>query len=179
MKNTTDVEFHTEWRKVGQLVPYEYNPRHLTKRQYRTLKKSLQKFSLAEIPVINTDGTILAGHQRIAILTQMYGPDYELEVRIPNRVLTPKECQEYIIRSNQNHASWDVDMLANVFDTSDLMDWGFSKSFLAGEDIEIPEMSDILVEKDPRGRKPNPIVKCPECGHEFKYSSKRIVNKED
>ena len=69
------IEWHNETRLLSELIPYEFNPRQLTKKQYKDLTKSLKKFNLAEIPAINTDNKIIAGHQRIRILTELHGKD--------------------------------------------------------------------------------------------------------
>ena len=64
------LEWHNEKRKLKQLIQFEKNPRYLTEKQKEDLQKSLQKFNLAELPVINTDNKICAGHQRIKILSE-------------------------------------------------------------------------------------------------------------
>jgi hypothetical protein len=40
----------------------------MSEKQAEELKKSLEKFNLAEIPAINTDNKIVAGHMRVATL---------------------------------------------------------------------------------------------------------------
>ena len=77
----------TERRRLGDLVPHKFNPRLTTEKFKQTLTRLLKKFGLVEIPAIDLDGGILAGHQRIAALLALYGPDYEIEVRVPNRRL--------------------------------------------------------------------------------------------
>jgi len=120
------MEWKTEKRKVGELIAYESNPRVLTEKQRIDLVASLKKFSLAEIPVVNLCGTILAGHQRISILIELYGTDYEIDVRVPTEQLSEDDVQEYNIRSNQNGGGWDFDLLKSDFQIDDLKDWGFS-----------------------------------------------------
>lgn len=122
-----EIVWRTEKRKIKDLMPYENNPRLLTNTEYEKLKKSIYKFDLAEIPAINTDNTILAGHMRLKILEEKQGPEYEIDVRVPNRKLNDKESAEYLIRSNKNTGIWDQDMLANNFDMPDLLEWGFEK----------------------------------------------------
>lgn len=118
--------WHNEKRKLSDLIPYGENPRQLTKKQHQDLTKSLKKFNLVEIPAINTDNKICAGHQRIAILKEQ-GNDIEIDVRVPNRKLTDKEFQEYNIRSNKNLGEFDFDLLANNFDLPDLLEFGFEE----------------------------------------------------
>lgn len=38
--------------------------------------------------------------------------------------LSEDECKEFIIKDNVGYGSWDMDMLANEWDTEDLCDWG-------------------------------------------------------
>lgn len=140
-----EIEFHTEQRKINDLVPYEHNPRQMTQKQVDDLTNSLKKFSLAEIPVINTDNTIIAGHQRLKILQRLQKGEETIDVRVPNRQLTEEEVQEYNIRSNKNTGDWDFDILANSFNYEDLKEWGFNESELKG--FEDKPKAGILAEK--------------------------------
>lgn len=107
------LEWKTEKRTVGQLVPCSYNPRQISEEQKVQLLKSLEKFNLVEIPAINTDNTILAGHQRVMAL-MLQGKEKEvIDVRVPNRQLTKAEADEYMIRSNKNTGDWNFDLLKN------------------------------------------------------------------
>lgn len=117
------ITWTTEKRKLSELIEFDKNPRYLTDKQKDDLKKSLQKFGLAEIPAIDTDNTIIAGHQRTRILAEIEG-DIEIDVRVPNRKLTKKEFEEYNIRSNRNVGSWSNDLLS-IFDKNELQEWGF------------------------------------------------------
>ena len=123
----TKLKWSTEKRLVKELIPYENNPRKMTKDQVDQLTKSLKKFDLVEIPVINTDNKIIAGHQRLKIMAALGMVDDLIDVRVPNRLLTDKEYEEYNIRSNKNTGEWDWDILGNVFDKDDLVEWGFNE----------------------------------------------------
>ncbi|KKP62391.1 MAG: methylase protein [Candidatus Woesebacteria bacterium GW2011_GWA1_34_41] len=131
--------WHTEKRKVKELVPYESNPRKLSNEQAEKLKDSLNKFNLVEIPAIDTDNKIVAGHQRIKIMMLLGRGEEEIDVRLPNRKLTNGEFTEYNIRSNKNVGEFDWDLLAK-FDESFLADIGFSSGELDGIfDVDVPE----------------------------------------
>ncbi len=119
------MKWTTIQRKINELIPYEHNPRQMTEKQNADLKASLEKFDLVEIPAINTDGTILAGHQRLRLMQTLGRGDEFIDVRIPDRELTPKEVQEYNIRSNKNTGEFNFDVLANSFEVPDLVEWGF------------------------------------------------------
>jgi len=140
------ITFTTEKRRVNDLVPYEHNPRRMTDKQVKDLTKSLEKFGLVEIPVVNKDNTLLAGHQRMKIMQLLGRGDEEIDVRVPNRQLNDKEAQEYNIRSNKNTGDWDFDLLANAFEQSDLLDWGFSDREL--DNVGFSELNDVSDTED-------------------------------
>ena len=131
------MKWHTEQRKISDLIPTEHNPRQLTEKQFKDLKKSVEKFDLAEIPAINTDNQILAGHQRLKIMAALGRGAEVIDVRVPDRKLTKKECDEYLVRSNKNSGEWNMDALANCFEVEDLRDWGF-EDFELGLGIDRP-----------------------------------------
>jgi DNA modification methylase len=93
------------------------------------LKASLAKFGIADPIIINTDNMIIGGHQRKKILETLlgYDPDYQIDVRVPDRELSIDEARELNVRLNKNVAEWDFDTLANNFELDDLLDWGFDK----------------------------------------------------
>jgi hypothetical protein len=135
------LEWINERRKLGDLKFSEGNPRHLKKYGGSTLGKSLEKFNLVEVPVIDTDNTIIAGHQRVGSLLQTHGRDHEIDVRMPNRKLTDEEFREYRIRANTHAGMWDFDALANEFDVSELVEFGLGTDEL-GIDIREPTTPD-------------------------------------
>jgi len=127
-----ELTWHNEKRRIKDLVPYVANPRQITDKQAKDLKASLDKFGVADPIIINTDNTIIGGHQRKKILETLMGvdPDFEIDVRVPDRELTIDEARELNVRLNKNVAEWNVDILANNFELDDLLDWGFEKSDL-------------------------------------------------
>ena len=145
-KKLEPLEWHTVQKKISDLTEWEFNPRKITEEQVAQLKKSLEKFGLVEIPVIDIDGTIIAGHQRLKVL-QMLGKGGEsIDVRVPNRKLTEQEFKEYNVRSNRNLGIFDDELLGSLFEISELRDIGFT-------DLEIgllffDEKSDDDKEKD-------------------------------
>lgn len=139
MKNSKLV-WHTEKRKVDDLLPYSKNPRTISEKQMSDLKKSLKKFNLVEIPAIDTDGKIIAGHQRVKGLQLLGRGKEEIEVRIPNRKLTQEEYDRYLITSNAVTGDWDFEKLKS-FNFDLLLDIGFEKEDLAfwNKDLEVKD----------------------------------------
>lgn len=118
------LQWLTVKKKVNELIPQAINPRKITDKQMNSLKKSLSKYNLVEIPVADADGTILAGHQRLKAM-KLLGRDEEIiDIRVPNRRLTEEEAKEYLIASNAIGGDWDFDLLKS-FDMGMLLDVGF------------------------------------------------------
>lgn len=131
------LTWHNEKRKVNNLLPYQHNPRKLSDEKRELLVKSLEKFNLVEIPVINLDDALIAGHQRIKVLQLLGRGEEEIDVRVPNRQLTGREFKEYNITSNVQVGVWDVDILNDVFDDIDLGGLGLDVGALPNPDAEM------------------------------------------
>lgn len=139
----------TVQKRVNGLIPQKINPRVITDKQMLDIKKSLQKYNLVEIPAIDTDGTILAGHQRIKALQLLGRGEDIIDVRQPNRKLTEKESKQYLIASNKLGGSWDFDALKS-FDMELLQLAGFDNMELAkfwDDDNEVKDDS-FKIEKE-------------------------------
>lgn len=119
------LEWHTEQRRVTDLIPYEFNPRNLSDDEKVKLTESIQKFNLAEIPVIDIDNVVIAGHQRLAILFELGRGEELIDVRVPNRKLTLQEFKEYNLRSNILNGEWDFEKIKEHFAEVDLENIGF------------------------------------------------------
>jgi len=135
---TGNIKWHTEKRKVAILKPCEWNPRQATEKQTQDLTRSIEKFSLADPLIINTDNTLIGGHFRLKILKDK--GISEVDVRIPNRKLTDDEVRELNVRLNKNLGEWDFDLLAD-FDSKLLEDIGF-------ESVELDNIFQLESEPD-------------------------------
>jgi hypothetical protein len=143
---TDRIEWRTERRRVRDLVPWEGNPRKITEKQAEDLRRSLDRFGVADIPVVDADNRLVGGHQRCAILMAQGKGDMEVDVRVPSRQLTDEEFQELNLRLNKNVAEWDFDVLAN-FDENLLLAVGFDEEELM-VGFGLSRAEDSLVEAD-------------------------------
>jgi len=139
------LSWTTEKRKIADLVPFPDNPRRLTEKQAVDLKKSLAKFDLVEIPAIDKDNKIIAGHQRLKLMVLDGRGEEVIDVRVPNRKLTDAEFLEYNLRSNKNTGEWDFDLLAN-WDEELLKDVGFDAELDKIFGGAVPEGADDVPE---------------------------------
>jgi DNA modification methylase len=126
----TVITWRTERREVSQLNDYDKNPRKITKKGLEQLKASMDKLGYIDPIAINLDGTIIGGHARKQTLQSL--KIKEVDVRVPDRLLTEDEVAEAIVRLNKNIAGeWDFDKLANNFEIENLVEWGFTPEELS------------------------------------------------
>lgn len=168
-KSMEKLTWHTEKRKIKDLIPWDKNPRKLSEAQQRQLEKSIDKFDLVEIPAVNADGRIIAGHQRLYLLNLKGRGEEEIDVRVPNRQLTPDEFAEYNLRSNKNTGEWDFEALAD-FDAAMLEDVGF-------ESKELDKIYDDEDEEDEPPPPPPPTAEAAESklGDLYEMGAHRLL----
>tara|TARA_R100001086_G_scaffold94341_1_gene46949 strand:+ start:1436 stop:2521 length:1086 start_codon:yes stop_codon:yes gene_type:complete len=136
-----DIKQHN----INDLVFAEYNPRQLTKEQYKNLKDSIKRFGLVDPVIINKnkdrENIVIGGHQRLKI-----AKDLNIE-KIPcvELDLTIDQEKELNVRLNKNTGEWDWDALGNYFDVESLIDWGFTNEELQ---FETPDVVGLIDEDD-------------------------------
>jgi hypothetical protein len=163
------MEKRIQWtptiKKLSELKPYDKNPRIITELGLNQLGESFDEIGFAQPININTDGTILSGHARFKKL-EIEGAQ-EVLCMLPDRTLTPKQEEAVIIRMNKNVAGqWDFDILANQFEMTDLVDWGFSELDFP-KILEPEDYSDKNKEIDTENFGNDLQHQCPSCGFEF------------
>ena len=142
--------------KISELKQAEYNPRRMTNKQYEDLKNSLEKFGLVDPIIINSDNTVIGGHQRLKIVRELGGSEVPA-VRVN---LSKEDERELNIRLNKNTGEFDLDILANNFGVDELKDWGFKDIELGFNIDKIEEKEEAYTKKieapiyEPKGEKP-------------------------
>lgn len=115
------------YRRLKDIKKLPNNPRTIKKDDMERLKKSIKDnpdyFEARPIILSNRTGelVILAGNQRYEAakaLKMDEVPTFLLEG------LTEAREREIIIRDNVSNGEWDMDLLANEWDTQELTDWG-------------------------------------------------------
>lgn len=164
-KKKQGITWTNEKRKLSDLIPWERNPRTINNAQAERLVDSVETFGQVETLAIDCRNGVLNGHQRLNVLAGQYGMDYEVDVRVANRVLTEKERQQLTVYLHKGAAGeWDFEELANSFDFDDLVTWGFEPHELGMSDDTLP---DEFKEYDESVANDVEMCTCPECGHEF------------
>lgn len=155
---------------ISELKPAEYNPRKDLSPddpEYKAIKRSIEEFGYVDPVIVNSDYTVIGGHQRLKVLKES-----GLST-IPVIVIDIDKTKEKALNvaPNKITGSWDMEKLAQVMNDLKLEEFdltltGFSQlevdGMLAGE----TDISKFLSD-DMKTPKPPKEIECPECGAKF------------
>lgn len=134
-----------EKRDVNILTPADYNPRKDLQpgdKEYEKIKNSINEFGYVDPIIINTDDTIIGGHQRLKVLKDLGFTEVDCVV-----VEVDKTKEKALnIALNKISGSWDVALLKDLID--DLKDLNFDIEFTGFEPPELDELFNQLHDKD-------------------------------
>ena len=170
--------------KPCDLIPYEKNPRKITDEKRADLISSLEKFSLVDVVILNSDFTIISGHKRVEALIEMGLGEKKIDCRISDRKLTEAELQEYNLLANTHVGEFDIELLDKHFSDFDLSKFNLDVGkFLKDtetdfENIEMEDSansakeSEFIESEKPQLEKDTSIAgrkthTCPNCNCEF------------
>lgn len=141
-------------KTIDSLIFAEYNPRQLTEEQYQQLKDSITRFGLVDPIIVNQHqdrkNIIVGGHQRTRVAKKL-GIE---EVPCVFVNLPYEKERELNVRLNKNTGGWDYDILADMFELDELIDWGFKEEELVGFDADIEVEGNIDDDKIPEEVEP-------------------------
>lgn len=155
------IQWVEERVPLTKLKPFEHNPRRITQQQRLKLIKSLTEFGQFRPLLVTHDYRLAGGHQRLAIMRSLGWK--ECRVSVPQIAITDAGYKKLVIQDNHNNGTFDMDILANMWDLEELRDIGLH------EVMNIPPMDD--------GEEPTPgknMVCCPECKHEFPAKGNKV-----
>ena len=140
----TDMKIET--RQLADLSLAEYNPRIQLQPEdveYQNIKRSVETFGYVDPIIINSDGTIIGGHQRYAVLKDLGYTEAQVVV-----VDLSKDNEKALnIALNKITGSWDEELLAGLLADIDLSEvdvglTGFSTEEIEELESKIPENPD-------------------------------------
>ncbi|MFO0718776.1 MAG: DNA modification methylase [Candidatus Paceibacterota bacterium] len=121
------LSWTTGVREVKDLLPWQENPRKISKQALDKLKEKITQNGFHSVIVIDTDNTILSGNQRKVALMEL-GIN-TVDVMIPSRKLSDAERRRIGIESNINDGEWNFEKLKS-FDLELLQFAGFDEKEL-------------------------------------------------
>lgn len=121
--------------KRSEIHPADYNPRKIDEQGKRMLKRSMKQFGVVGGIIVNsqTGNTIVGGHQKVAILDEMYKyPDNDYSLRVEMISVDRKTEKTLNIALNNGNISgqWDYDALARLVPDIDYKDAGLTDADL-------------------------------------------------
>ncbi len=130
--------------KIADLVPASYNPRKKLKpgdKEYEKIKNSITEFGYVEPVIVNSDMTIIGGHQRVTVLSDL---GYEEIDCIVIDIEKDKE-KALNIALNKITGEWNKELLADLI--KDLQDSDFDVAFTGFEPPEIEQLFNSVHDK--------------------------------
>lgn len=132
-----------EKRSIKDLKPAEYNPRKaLTPEdaEYQKIKRSIETFGYIDPIIINNDGTIIGGHQRYSVLSEL---GYT-EIDVVALDLNKEDEKALNVALNKISGEWDNLKLRDLLVELDLGDYDISLTGFDNQELEdLIELTDF------------------------------------
>ena len=127
----SDITWTNTTVKLGDLQPWERNPKHSTKKQAKRILESWDKYGQVQTAAIGPNNEVYDFHQRLSALLTVHGPDYIVDARQASRELSESEREQLVVTLHAGAVgSWDWAELAN-WNTDSLQSWGFDQDVLS------------------------------------------------
>jgi len=131
--------------KIADLVPASYNPRKALKpgdKEYEKIKRSIEEFGYCEPVIVNSDMTIIGGHQRVTVLKDLGYSEIDCIVididKTKERALN--------IALNKITGEWNKELLADLI--AELQDSDFDVTFTGFDPPEIEQLMNSVHDKE-------------------------------
>lgn len=142
MSEKSPIVWSNEKRKLSELAPWDRNPRLIQDAQAERLLDSFSTFGQVLPICISSTGDIYDGHQRLGVLAEKYGPDYEVDVRVASRPLTEKEREKLTVYLHKGAAGeWNFEALFD-WNFDELISWGFDDIAEIAEAAQVTEIGE-------------------------------------
>ena len=135
------TKLNMEERPLSDLQPAEYNPRVALApedEEYKRIKRSIETYGYVDPIIINSDGTIIGGHQRYNVLLDLgYDTAHVVIVDLD------KNAEKALnVALNKISGEWDDEKLCDLLQDLDLSGYdfsltGFTRSELDGLQLKL------------------------------------------
>ena len=163
-----EIVWKVEKRKVKDLKDHPDNPREISIRMLDELKKSIQEDGIFALPYINTDNTIIGGHQRKQAFTDL--GIKETLCLVPDKLLNEQQVKRVMLRGNKISGEFDMEKLFEHFSLDEMLDGSFFEDELKGAGFDLEKAKgelDIFFEEDKDADNSKKPKVCPNCGVEL------------
>lgn len=128
--------------KISDIKVAEYNPRIIRKEEFEGLKASLKEFGQQENFIINKDGTLISGHQRLEAAKQLGWAEVTVNVLDVDKITEKK--LNLVMNSRSIQGVFDELKLAELLEELKFED-GYGELRL--DTLEPLDLSDIEFDK--------------------------------
>lgn len=154
--------------RLGQIIPWQENPRMSTKAQAQRLIKSereLGQIQTLAVSPFTDDGRVhlYDGHQRCAAWMTVKDASYEVTALQSNRMLSDDERRKVSVLLHTATGSWSWDALSS-WSAADLREWGMDEDTLKGWNNDASNLREMIVAEKDFGKKESSEKVCPHCG---------------
>lgn len=143
----TDLVWQPIRIRLGQIRPWQDNPRMSTKAQAQRLIKSERELeqiqTLAVSPFDGDFVDLYDGHQRCAAWMTVKDPSYEVQALQSNRPLTDDERRKVSVLLHTATGSWSWDALSS-WSAADLREWGMDEDTLKGWNNDANNLREMI-----------------------------------
>lgn len=130
--------------RLGDLIPWERNPRSSTRIQAERILASFAEFGQVQTVAVGPGLDVYDGHQRLSALQTLYGADYEVDARQSSRPLTTPERERLVLLLHAGAVgAWDWDDLS-AWDEGTLTSGGIDGAFLESLNRDRVAVSELL-----------------------------------
>jgi len=128
--------------KIAELIPYERNPRKITRDRLNKLKERIKEQGYRNPICIDEKGVVLAGHQRLKALIDLGLGDTEIIVMCPPPEIVPLTAalkKQIVASDNISWGEFDFDILQEDYTEEELTNWGFENISFEDSNKKIEE----------------------------------------
>jgi hypothetical protein len=192
--------------KIGQLKPWENNPKFSTIEQAKRIEASWKKWGQVTTIAVDKKFNVIDGHQRLSVLKTLYGDEYEVDVRQCSIATTEDMRKELVITLTSGAVgSLDWEKLKD-WNPEELVTYGLDKDTLErlNKDAEnlngllsslyefepnkSPEIGSVNFDAGDVNKKNDQLhdrfqdgaeyitMTCPHCGEDFLVNEKDVKN---
>ncbi|KJQ58908.1 site-specific DNA-methyltransferase [Streptococcus gordonii] len=136
MKVTQDMTWVS--LSIDSLKPAAYNPRKKLKKgdkEYEKIKKSIVEFGYVDPIIVNFDGTVIGGHQRLTVLSDL---GYKEVQCVQVQIKDENKVKALNVALNKITGAWNEELLADLM--VDLQDADFNLDLTGFEAPEIDQL---------------------------------------
>lgn len=136
MKVTQDMTWVS--LSIDSLKPAAYNPRKKLKKgdkEYEKIKKSIVEFGYVAPIIVNFDGTVIGGHQRLTVLSDL---GYKEVQCVQVQIKDENKVKALNVALNKITGAWNEELLADLM--VDLQDADFNLDLTGFEAPEIDQL---------------------------------------